>query len=51
MEKGENIAFHYAVSNRNVEIMYLKKVTSSLLPYIIRETDLQCTYEYNRLFY
>ncbi|XP_003240642.1 sorting nexin-14 [Acyrthosiphon pisum] len=46
MEKGEKIAYHYAISNRKVEIMYLKKVSSSLLPFIIRQTDLQCTIFY-----
>lgn len=51
MEKGETIAYHYAISNRKVEIMYLKKVSSSLLPFIIRQTDLQCTYEYNSYYY
>jgi len=47
MEKGEKIAYHYAVSNRKVEIMYLKKISSSLLPFLMRQADLQCMYEYN----
>lgn len=51
MEKGETIAYHYAISNRKVEIMYLKKVSSSLLPFILRQTDLQCMYEYNSYYY
>lgn len=51
MEKGEKIAYHYAISNRKVEIMYLKKVSSSLLPFIIRQTDLQCTYEYHIIIF
>jgi len=51
MEKGEKIAYHYAISNRKVEIMYLKKVSSSLLPFLIRQTDLQCMYEYNSYYY
>lgn len=45
LEKGKKVAHHYAVSNRNVEIMYLKKISSSLLPYITRKNDLQCKYE------
>lgn len=44
IEKGENISYHLAVSNRTVEIMYLKKVSSSLLPFIMRQNDLQCKY-------
>jgi len=51
IEKGKKIAYHYAVSNRKVEIMYLKKVSSSLLPFITRQTDLQCMYEYNSYYY
>lgn len=47
VEKGEKIARHYAVRNRKVEIMYLKKVTSSLMPFILRQNDVQCKYELN----
>lgn len=46
-EKGENIDYHLAVSNRSTEVMYLKKVSTSLLPFIIRQNDLQCKYGYN----
>lgn len=45
MEKGQNISHHYAISNRCVEIKYLKKVSSSLLPFITRKNDHQCKYE------
>lgn len=45
MEKGQKIAHHYAVSNRTVEIIYLKKISSSILPFITRKNDLQCKYE------
>lgn len=45
MEKGEKVARHYAVCNRNAEIIYLKKISSKLLPFITRENDLQCKYE------
>lgn len=51
IEKGKKIAYHYAVSNRKVEIMYLKKVSSSLLPLITRQSDLQCMYEYNSYYF
>lgn len=44
IEKKENIAYHYAVSNRNFEIMYLKKISTRLLPFVIRQNDLQCKY-------
>lgn len=47
IEKGQKIAHHYAVSNRFIEIIYLKKVSSSLLPFITRQNDLQCKYEPN----
>lgn len=46
IEKGENIPYHLAVGNRTVEILYLKKVSSSLLPFITRQNDLQCKYGY-----
>ncbi|XP_060844760.1 sorting nexin-14-like [Rhopalosiphum padi] len=49
MEKGEKIAYHYAVSNRKVEIMYLKKISSSLLPFLMRQADLQCMIFYTLL--
>lgn len=47
VEKGEKIARHYAVSSRKVEIMYLKKVSLSLMPFILRQNDIQCKYELN----
>jgi len=45
IDNGEKVAYHYAVSNRKNEIMYLKKIASNLLPFITRKNDLQCKYE------
>jgi len=47
LDTGEKVAFHYAVSNRKFEIMYLKKISSNLLPFITQKNDLQCKYELN----
>lgn len=46
LDKGEKIAYHYAVSNRHFEIMYLKKISSNLLPFITQKNDRQCKYEH-----
>lgn len=51
IEKGENISYHLAASNRTNEILYLKKVSSSLLPFLIRQSDLQCKYGNNLLYF
>lgn len=49
VEKKEKIAYHYAVSNRNFEIMYLKKISSRVLPFVTRQNDFQCKYVHNEL--
>ncbi|XP_050438472.1 sorting nexin-14-like [Adelges cooleyi] len=42
LDSGKKIVRHYAVLNRNAEIKYLRKLSSSVIPYITQQNDLQC---------
>lgn len=41
-ENGKKFPHHRAISNRKVEIKYLKKIATNLLPFITRKIDHEC---------